>query len=173
MNNDLAFIGIVLMLLGLLLMLMGGCHIPNMGSELPPRTFEQTLLHAVDSTNWLITVCIVGIAISLAALVNGSKLAIGPLIGCLTALILDLAVIRYANVLAFIGLGGAVGVLGWIIYVKRRAFSEVVKTVEKIKPTVAGFQDALFRNHNSVANKIQTFTTRKLVIKAKKSLTPT
>jgi len=109
---------------------LGGIFSPDVTPELTP---EQRITEAVKNTNWLVTLSILGMAISVAAIMNGSKMGIGALLGSLTSLTLSLMVIKYAGLIAIIGLVASVGVFGYAVYVKRKALIEVVENVEGIK----------------------------------------
>lgn len=154
----------------LVLFLYSGCfqpRQPNVGLYDPLNQIGQ----AVKSTNWLVTVSILAIALSVAAVFNGSKIGLGALIGSLTSLTMALMVARYATVIAFVGLILAVGVLIYSIFIKNRALFEIFNTVEKAKE-VLKVEDHLkiFNGDESIASKIQSPITKKVVNKLQRKL---
>ncbi len=140
--------------------------------DTPKKRFEK----AVKSVNWLIVLSIIGMAICSAAMINGSRWALGPLIGSGTSLCLSLVVSRYAEILALITLLCMIGGIIFFIYtvvVKKKALREIVTTVEKIKPHLSesGVKE-FFKNKNNPdsAPSVQSATTEKIVAKIKEKL---
>ena len=90
---------------------------------------RDALIQTVIKTDWITTIALIGMAVAVAALVNGSKMAFPALAGCGFALWANLTVIRYAAVLAWFGLAASVLVFIWVVFVKNRALKEVVSGV--------------------------------------------
>lgn len=136
----------------------------------PPDPYDpiRQIGESVKGTNWLVTISILATALSVAALFNGSRMALGALVGSMTSLIVSLMVARYATLIAFIGLILAVGVLIYSVFIKNRALFEVVKTTEKIKSFLPPeVNNAIFRNEDSEANTVQSSFTKKIVSKVR------
>jgi Na+-transporting methylmalonyl-CoA/oxaloacetate decarboxylase gamma subunit len=137
-----AIVSIVLIIfLVLLVLVMSGCRwagTEHMDKLVPgPKTPAARVAEAVRSTNWLVTVAILGVAVSIAAVISGSRGAIGPLVGSVIMLGLTLMVNRYAEVVAFISLVCVVGGMGFLVYntvVRKRAIKELVKAPNKFHP---------------------------------------
>lgn len=137
-------------LLFVMCLILWGCQLPNT-KPLIPTTPKQALLDNVLKTDWLATTAIVGFAISIAAFINGSKVAVGTAVGCGTALVLQLTVVRYAHVITWLGLVSAVGILIYTFYIKHRAFKEIILGVQIHKEGGAELKQCL--NKQSVSTK--------------------
>lgn len=142
--------------------LLSGCQLPV--KPLIPTNPTQALADAVAKTNWVIALSIAGIAFSVMAWINGSKTAIGVLIGCVVALWLQITVVRYASVLAWVGLIAAIGLGMWTVFVKNRALKEIVVGIQKYKAEIPSiYNNARLPRCLSTQKK----TTKKLVSKIK------
>lgn len=127
------FLGAVLFMV--LLLLLTGCQTPEV-EPLLPTTPGQALAKTIIKTDWIITASILGVALSVMAWMNGSKTAIGVMAGCTVAIWMQLTVVRYAHVLAWVGLVFAVGIMLWTVFVKNRALKEIVTQVQHYKESV-------------------------------------
>lgn len=119
----------------IILLLLSGCQLPEV-KPLIPTTPKQALIDNVLKTDWIVTASILGMALATVAWMNGSKAAIGIMAGCGVALWMQLTVVRYAHVLAWIGLVFAVGLALWTVFVKNRALEDIVAGVQKYKLNV-------------------------------------
>lgn len=126
---------ILCMLMLVLLSIISGCAtLPRQtGETIIPATAHEAMMQAVQKTNWLVTISILGIAASVVALFHGSKNAIPIAVGCFVCLVLALMVTRYAMVLASGGLIVALGVAGYAIYVKSKALRQIIGGVQNYK----------------------------------------
>ncbi len=165
---------VIFMVVFILLMFTfcSGCKITSGGGVNPPTPDTAAQFYeAVKQTNWLITVSIIGIAVSAAAFFNGSKLALGTLIGSGVALTMSLMVVRYATVVAFAGLVGSGMVIILVALRNKKVFKELVQTVEKTKEHFGdSYGKTMFFNKDSHANEIQSKSTKRIVDKIQKSL---
>lgn len=155
----------------LLVVMMSGCHQPVASQPVNPPSATMQLYNSVKSSNWLVTISILGIAISAAALINGSKAAYGPLIGSGIALVTTLMVARYSSVLAFVGLGMAVVVFAYSVWRNWRSFREVVRSVEVVKPELMAGDRVAAEELKELFDVIQSPITRKRVSKAQNEIT--
>lgn len=147
---------------GCFILFMAGCQ-QQLTKPKPPTSIER-LTEAAQSTNWLVTVSILGVALSTAAFLNGSRAALGVLIGSIVALTMTLMVARFATWIAILGLIGAVGIFVYTIFVRRNTLVELVKTVEIAKMGLSpDVEDKRFKTGHSYVNKLQSSTTKKLV----------
>ena len=145
-----------------LCLLLVGCNMPEV-KPLVPTIPQQTLINTIVKTDWIITVSILGVALSVIAWMNGSKTAIGVMAGCGIAIWMQLTVVRYAHILAWMGLVFAVGIILWTVFVKNRALREIVNGVQN------------YRKYNEPVDSIglkvwlreQNKTTKKIVSKIK------
>lgn len=149
-----------------------GCLRPNQPIIGPPAPYDplQQVAKSVAATNWLVTVSILATALSVAAFFNGSRIALGVLVGSITSLIMALMVARYATVMAFIGLVFAVGVIVYSVVVKNKALFEIFKTTKVAKDELhkADIRTVFANGSDTIANKIQSLSTRKIVDKLQK-----
>ena len=162
----LVIVGTLILMLVALIFCTGGCQPAKalLGMSSTPDSPKDALITTVYKTRWIVTLGILGAAISIAALINGSRAAFGPLIGSLAAIVLDLMVIRYAVWLALGGLVAGVSLLVYVVYVRRRALMEIVATVEKVKSELGSTPTAvLLTGAGCTVNRIQSKTTKKLV----------
>ena len=108
--------------------------------------------------NWLSIASIIGIAIAAAATVNGQiKLAMPIFCGCVAALGISLAVVKYASFLAIGSLIAAVCIFAYSILIKNRAVKELITGAQILKEashTVSG---------SKILFDTQSPSTRKLV----------
>ena len=153
----------MLLVLIILALFLVGCQHPDF-EPLIPTTPKQALVETVLKTDWIITASILGVALSVMAWMNGSKTAIGVMAGCGVAIWMQLTVVRYAHVLAWVGLVFAVGIMLWTVFVKNRALKEIVIGIQKYK------KDYLGPTAMGSCLKKQNKTTKKIVsqIKGKK-----
>jgi hypothetical protein len=119
----------------------------------------------VTKINWLATVAIVGIALSVVAFINGSKAAIPVFVGCCTALGVTLAVIKFAGLIAVASLCLAGGLCIYTILVRTRALKELVRGGEKVKAWLDKSEDR--ESFNEIHRNTQSDTTQTLVKKVK------
>lgn len=87
-------------------------------------------------TNWVMTLSILTIAISVVAFLNGSKSALSGVAGGVVALILAITIQRYAHVIAFVGVIGAFGFLIWTVWIKHTALRENVGALLKVNEKI-------------------------------------
>jgi hypothetical protein len=119
-----------------------------------------------------VTISIVGIALSVVAFVNGSKMAIPVFIGCCATLGVTLAVIKYSTLIAIASLVIAGGVFVYTVLMKNKALKELVTGGEKVKCLIeeqsAPLQDLMNRaDFNAVHQNTQSKYTQALVKKIK------
>jgi hypothetical protein len=154
---------VVLYLIVLLMVLsFAGCQLIPMGATEP---VSDTITTVVTKTNWLVTVAILGIALSVVAFINGSKMAIPAFVGSCVALGVTLAVIKYAAIIAGITLVLAGGVCVYAIFAKTRAIKELVTGGEKVKAWLDKSEDK--KSFNEIHQNTQSKTTQALIEKAK------
>ena len=118
--------------------MISGCRIasPQPNNQMIPETQKEAFFQAVQKTNWLVTVSIVGIAISVFAFLNGNKGAMAAAVACFVCLSISLAVARYATVIAIGGTIISLGLSAYTIFVKNRALKEIVTDIQEFKNDV-------------------------------------
>jgi len=129
-----------------------------------PDSSKNPLASVTKSVNWLATISIIGLAFSIAALVNGYKWGMGGAVGSGVALWAVLTVTQYAKWIAVLGL--LVGIVVFVVAVLRNknVLVDVIKSVERGK-------DRFINRSNLVTSlKTQKPTTQKVVNKIRKKL---
>lgn len=123
---------------------------------------------------WLILAAILGIGVSAALVFMGNKIGLGGIVGGIIVLILSLTVWKNMAFLAYLGMGLTILAVGALIYqviVNRRAFTEVVQTMEVAKGELSGvMQNGSKLKLWQEAKKIQSDATERAVSKIKKVL---
>jgi uncharacterized protein YceK len=132
----------VLFLILLIASLSGCDQIANMINTKPHAPTDE-VAKIIYKTNWMVTISMLGIALSVAALVQGSRIALPLFAGCATLLTTVLTVAKYAQWISLVGLLIAVGVFVYVTIIRRKEFSknstalkEVVTTVQKVRDNV-------------------------------------
>lgn len=132
---------------------------------------KESLWNAVEGTNWLVTLAIVGMAAGVFAFINGSKIGIPVIASCAVALFMALAVARFAMWMAVFGLIGAVAAVAISVLVKNKALRDVVGNVQKIKILARSDNvDLVFQDKIKEQLTVQAETTKKLVSKIRAKL---
>jgi len=123
---------------------------------------KDQLYQVVKSTNWLATVAIVGIGFSVFAFLNGSSKAVSALGACFVVLSITLMLAEFAWWVAALTLLGSICLVVYTVFVRKRAFTEVVNGCEKLKGELEGLgHKELFKDIMRSAQK--THTTEELV----------
>jgi len=145
MKKDvLIFATMVLILVGILLLFNGcnwGRRVDPVSSvpDLPPIPSVNTVVHSI---NWLATIAIIGIALSIAACVNGFKWGLGGAVGSGVALWAIITVNQYAKWLAILGLLLGVFVVIGAALRHRGILTDVIKSVQRAKTAVVAIESA-------------------------------
>jgi len=127
------------MIIGGFLIGLSGCagnHSPV--TPLVDATPAQILIKTVEKTDWLATVGILGIGLSVFALLSGNtKFGIAGAGGFAVVLGMSLATARYHQQLALYGALvstiGISGVLAYTIFIKNKALKEIIKNIQDYK----------------------------------------
>jgi len=150
----------LILLLGFVLM---GCgSMSAWQAQNPPQTQpKEQLYQVVQSTNWLATLSIIGIGASVFAFLNGSSKGIHALAACFVVLSLTLMIAEFAWWVAALTLLGAVSLLLYTFFVRKKAFKEVVTAAERLKQTLRGRgEGVLFK---SIMDENQSKATKKII----------
>jgi len=159
---------IALFLACLVLILSGGCFASQRNDDKPTdlSTGQSQLWNSVKNSNWLVTFSIVGIAASVFAYLNGSKLGLAGVAACCVSLFMALAVARFATWMAVCGLIGSVAASVVSILVKNTALKEIIKGVQ-------GYRNAKIE-HDEIDGQLESAqehkSTKKIVKKIKGEL---
>jgi hypothetical protein len=147
---------------------ISGCSLMQPKPE-PPIDIDNgkmILYKTIYKTNWLITVLILGVGAGIFAFLNGQKFGIPIIVACFASLFTNLAVIRFGNVIAIIGLISSFGVVLYSIFLKDRALKEVVQGVQRIKERFIEDKDDI--NDKMISK--QSIATQKAIKKIKAKL---
>ena len=143
-----------------------GFHKPESKPEVAPSPTVQ-LWKAAKNSNWLVTVSILGIAISTAAFVNGSKAALPIGMGSLAALGMTLATIRYSQWIALCSFVAAMLIFFATVLKKNTALKQIIIGVQELKSYIgAGAKEIA----NRLLSENQNKDTTKLVLNEKANL---
>lgn len=91
------------------------------------------LWYAAKTSNWLVTMSILGIAGGVFATLNGQKWGLAVVVSCSVSLFMSLAVARFAWWMAICGLFGSVGLCIASILARKKALVEIIKGVQRYK----------------------------------------
>lgn len=120
----------------ILILLVAGCACLGLPTKpttpIIPSPIDQ-LWNVAKGVNWLATVSILGIAIGVFGLMNGSKFGVPAAVASCVSLFMTLAVARFALWMAVCGLIGSVLVCIASILLKNKALVEIIKGVQKAK----------------------------------------
>jgi len=159
---------ILIFLIAYVFLCISGCQILQPRPQPLPKTHTEVLINTAMKTNWLVTISIIGCALAAAAFLNGNKMALPLLIGCLTCLGMSLAVIRYATLIALGSLLAGGGVFIYSVFLKDRALKEIIKGGQIFKSF--GREKTIAQDFNLVQQDAQSKATQKLVKKVKAEL---
>jgi len=112
---------------------LGGNIINTQPQESPIYSPLESLKGIVKSSSWLLSASILGIGISVFALVNGSRWGFAGLAGCFASLAATITVSRYAAWMAILGMIGAILLALYTIFIKNKALKEIIKGVQNYK----------------------------------------
>jgi hypothetical protein len=137
-------------------------------NEGPVPSATNQLWQAARSSNWMVTIAVLGIAAGVFALLNGSKIGI-PCIGASgVALFMALAVARFALWMAVFGLIGSVAAVAISVLVKNKALKDIIFGIQKVKETARHDNvDLVFQDKITKCLSGHALTTKKLVKKTK------
>ena len=168
------WLGITMIVLMVLLFLssLTGCTAAQGDNVVTIPTAGEQLWKAAKSSNWLVTLSIVGIAASVFATLNGSKTGIAGIAACSVSLFMALAVARFAWWMALFGAGGSTALVAASIIARKNALVEIIKGGQKFKTaTSIGLLEPQVNDcFNRVQNRTQSAPTQKIVQEIKTDL---
>ena len=170
MKDILAFFAIILFILFLFFLIgLTGCQWMKGGGLQDSDSVDSSapsIPSIPKSINWLAAMSILGLAFSVAALVNGYKWGLGGAVGSGIALWAVITVNQYAKWIAVIGL--LVGIIVLVVAALRNknVLVDVIKSVEAGKKKIA----PVWENSLKVTLTDQKPLTQKIVNKIRKKL---
>ena len=137
-------------------------------ADSPPASGPEQLYKAVQKSNWLVTVSIIGISISVFALLNGSRAGFAGIVACSVNLYMALATARYAQVMALLGLAGSI-LLGLVsILVKNKALKELIMGIQNLKKETKENKLTIGPyDITDIVKAVQSYSTKKIVSEIK------
>jgi hypothetical protein len=182
-KTNLLYIIETIAFIGLFILAISGCsllsnHTPNQPDVSIPNFTSVTWVNikeSVKSVSWITQLSILGIGLSVFALVNGMKIGIAGIVSCVACLFMGQAVVRYGNIMAITGLIGASLLCIASILRKNTALFEIIKGVQEVKDK----NHAIIEDEQPVLNRVgvnntlrskQSKVTRKLVEQIKTNI---
>ncbi len=134
-----------------------------------PKTPTQQMFQTIAKTNWMFTLSIFGVGVGFFAFLNGSSKGLQLMAACLVVISLIIGLTRYSALIAGVSMVGTVGLLGYSMWVRKKAMTEVVQGVQEVRSrTDAGPTD----DHVILAAlaSVQSKATKKIVKTIKDTL---
>ena len=129
----------VVILIGMIIavLLLQGCSVlrPLVSGPVVqlPETAKDQLFQTIASTNWLLTLTIIGVGAGFFAFLNGSSKGLQFMAACFVTLSLVLGLTRYSAWIAAVAMIGAVALVLYSVLVKNKALKEVISGVQGIR----------------------------------------
>tara|TARA_Y100000310_G_scaffold337852_1_gene425978 strand:+ start:560 stop:1102 length:543 start_codon:yes stop_codon:yes gene_type:complete len=170
---------IVLILLALLL-LFSGCDglfrsIDRALDRIAGRepVVEKPQDKVVDSSKWLVPVCLVGVGIGIFVIVGLKAFGWGLAViaASLATLGLSITVFEHFKLIAWVGLAVVLGILGFVAYMNRKAFAQNILLQEKAKPGLDTTEQVVIYGDGGIADKTQSPAVKKMVAAERKRIT--
>ncbi len=96
-----------------------------------PKTPTQQMFQTIAKTNWMFTLSIFGVGAGFFAFLNGSSKGLQLSAACLVVISLIIGLTRYSAIIAGISMVGTVGLLGYSMWVRKKAMVEVVQGIQE------------------------------------------
>ena len=161
---------LITLLLSVILFLSGCAMLQpkTAGSKLAnlPTTGTQAMFQTLKGNNWLFTLSFIGVGAGFFAFLNGSSKGLQFMAACLLVLSLVIGVTKYSAIIAAITMIGTVALLGYSIWIRKKAIKEVVLGVQDIREDVTTDNSTI----DSALNLAQSKTTKSIVKKIKATL---
>ncbi len=134
-----------------------------------PTTGTQAVFQTLKSNKWLFTLSIVGVGAGFFAFLNGSSKGLQFMAACFIVISLIIGVTKYSALIAAIVMIGTVGLMGYSIWVRKKAMTEVVQGIQEGRTDPRIEEPAkTFIDYNLNTN--QSKTTEAIVKKIKATL---
>jgi hypothetical protein len=144
--------------------------------ESKKKLLEESSLKTKEAMFWLTISCVIGIGISVALILYGSRIGIFGVVSCVVTLVVAIAIQQFYMYFAIIGVVFLVIIIGALLYnvfVQKRANMEFIKTVEIAKDNMTPNQKMkIFGDvgESGVVGQIQSKSTQQIVGKTKKKI---
>ncbi len=161
---------LITLLLSVMLFL-NGCAIlqpKTAGDKLAnlPTTGTQAVFQTLKGNNWLFTLSFIGVGAGFFAFLNGSSKGLQFMAACLLVLSLIIGITKYSAIIAAITMIGTVGLMGYSMWIRKKAIKEVVEGVQDVR------EETTIDNYvvDAALNLAQSKTTKSIVKKIKATL---
>ncbi|KKN51301.1 hypothetical protein LCGC14_0624090 [marine sediment metagenome] len=158
----------IMVLLVSVVLFFSGCAMfqpRTAGSRLAnlPTTGTQAIFQTLKSNNWLFTLSIIGVGAGFFAFLNGSSKGLQFMAACFIVISLIIGVTKYSAIIAVISMIGTVGLMGYSMWIRKKAIKEIVEGVQLIReePTI---------KHDAALSTFQSKATKKIVKKIKTTI---
>lgn len=165
-------IGLVIALFLILVMALTGCNCEHYKKKITTLTLEKEELTAaiaatpekiiyktVAKQDWLVTLSIIGIGISIFAFLSGQLWGLKSIAALWSVMSIVFMIQRFAVWLAAISLAGAVAIMIFAIWQNRKMLTEIVAGGERFKgiaspPGISDFKLAQNAEQTSITKKV-------------------
>ena len=143
-----------------------------------PTTGTQAMFQTLKGNNWLFTLSFVGVGAGFFAFLNGSSKGLQFMAACLLVLSLIIGITKYSAIIAAITMIGTVSLMGYSMWIRKKAIKEVVQGVQNVRnlESLDGHvneNDLLLRPKEVITtylDNVQSKTTKKIVKTIKNAL---
>jgi hypothetical protein len=126
---------VMLLILAFILIIIWICSCaPTAVKPIIPVT--PGLSDVIKNMNSVTLFSFLGIGLSIFAFLQGYKWGLSALISAIVCLILSIVIAQYAGYIALFGALTVAAIVGYTIYINRKALKQVVEGVEKVKDTM-------------------------------------
>lgn len=151
-----------------MIIFLGGCALfqprtVKNGLANLPTTGTEAMFQTLKGNNWLFTLSIIGVGAGFFAFLNGSSKGLQFMAACFIVISLIIGVTKYSAIIAVLSMIGTVSLMGYSIWVRKKAIKEVVEGVQLIReePTI---------KHDAALDTFQSKATKKIVKTIKDAL---
>ena len=132
-----------------------------------PTTGTQAVFQTLKSNNWLFTLSIIGVGAGFFAFLNGSSKGLQFMAACFIVISLIIGVTKYSALIAAIVMIGTVGLMGYSMWIRKKAMKEVVQGVQEVRSVTNDDTNLL-----NILSATQSKMTEKIVKIIKNKLEP-
>ena len=126
-----------------------------------PKTPTQQMFQNIAKTNWMFTLSIFGVGAGFFAFLNGSSKGLQLSAACLVVISLIIGLTRYSALIAGVSMVGTIGLLGYSMWVRKKAIKEVVQGVQGIR-TIASKKTVVDAYLSGAQSKTTKFIVKKI-----------
>ena len=130
-----------------------------------PTTGTQAEFQTLKGNYWLFTLSFIGVGAGFFAFLNGSSKGLQFMAACLLVLGLIIGITKYSAIIAAVTMIGTVGLMGYSMWVQKKAMKEVVQGVQGVR-TIASKKTVI----DAYLSGTQSKTTKSIVRKIKDTL---